>query len=112
MADKFAAIVYPVKDLDKAKAVFTALLGATPAQDEPYYVGWTVDGQNIGLNPRGFDQGMTGPVPYVDVADLPARIDALVAAGATLAQEPTDVGGGVRIATVLDPDGNVIGLRG
>ncbi|GAA1936593.1 VOC family protein [Kitasatospora viridis] len=112
MADNFKAIIYPVKDLEKAKALFTTLLGAQPDQDAPYYVGWTIDGQNIGLNPHGFDQGMTGPVPYVDVADLEARIDALTAAGASVRQQPTDVGGGLRIATVEDADGNIIGLRG
>lgn len=112
MADNFKAIIYPVKDLDRAKALFTTLLGAPPEQDAPYYVGWSIDGQNIGLNPHGFDQGMTGPVPYVDVADIQARLDALVAGGASIVQEPTDVGGGLRIATVKDADGNVIGLRG
>lgn len=112
MADNFKAIIYPVKDLEKAKALFTALLGAPPEQDAPYYVGWSIDGQNIGLNPHGFDQGMTGPVPYVDVTDIKARLDALVAAGASVVQEPTDVGGGLQIASVKDADGNVIGLRG
>ena len=108
MADNFKAIIYPVKDLAAAKA----LLGAPPDQDAPYYVGWSIDGQDIGLNPHGFDQGMTGPVPYVDVADIEGRLDALVAAGASIVQEPTDVGGGRRIATVRDVDGNTIGLRG
>ncbi|RAG85831.1 glyoxalase [Streptacidiphilus pinicola] len=112
MADNFKAIIYPTKDLEQAKALFTTLLGEPPAQDTPYYVGWTVDGQNIGLNPHGFEQGMTGPVPYVDVDDIRARFDALVAAGAGVLQEPTDVGGGAQIATVKDADGNVIGLRG
>ena len=112
MADNFKAIIYPVKDLAKATAVFTALLGAAPEQDAPYYVGWTVDGQNIGLNPHGFDQGMTGPVPYVDVADIKTRLEALLAAGASVVQDISDVGGGVQIASVKDADGNVIGLRG
>jgi predicted enzyme related to lactoylglutathione lyase len=112
MADNFKAIIYPVRDLGKAKALFTTLLGATPDQDAPYYVGWSIDGQAIGLNPHGFDQGMSGPVPYVDVDDIKERLDALVAAGASVVQEPTDVGGGLRIATVKDTDGNIIGLRG
>jgi predicted enzyme related to lactoylglutathione lyase len=112
MADNFKAIIYPVKDLAAAKALFAALLGAPPDQDAPYYVGWSIDGQDIGLNPHGFDQGMTGPVPYVDVADIKGRLDALVAAGASVVQEPTDVGGGRRIAMVKSVDGNTIGLRG
>lgn len=111
MADNFKAIIYPVKDVEKAKAIFATLLGTAPEQDTPYYVGWTIGGQNIGLNPNGFDQGMTGPIPYVDVDDIKARFDALVEAGATVLQEPTDVGGGAQIATVKDADGNTIGLR-
>jgi hypothetical protein len=31
-------------------------------------------------------------------------------AGATLAGEPQDIGGGTRIATVTDADGNTLGL--
>jgi predicted enzyme related to lactoylglutathione lyase len=112
MADNFKAVIYPVKDLEKTKALFTALLGAPPAHEAPYYVGWSIEGQDIGLNPHGFEQGMTGPVPYVDVADLEERLEALVAAGASVVQGITDVGGGARIASVKDLDGNVIGLRG
>ncbi|HET9172211.1 MAG TPA: VOC family protein [Actinospica sp.] len=112
MADNFKAVIYPVRDLEKAKALFTALLGAPPEQDAPYYVGWSIDGQNIGLNPHGFDQGMTGPVPYVDVDEIRGRVAALEAAGATVLQQPADVGGGLHIATLKDADGNVIGLRG
>ena len=48
-----STIVYPVRDLAGAKAVFTAFLGTPPATDTPYYVGFTVDGQEIGLDPHG-----------------------------------------------------------
>ncbi|HEX4790847.1 MAG TPA: VOC family protein [Actinospica sp.] len=112
MADNFKAIIYPVRDVQAAKALFTALLGTPPVHEAPYYVGWSIDGQDVGLNPNGFDQGMTGPVPYVDVPDIKARLDALVAAGASVVQDVTDVGGGAQIASVKDADGNIIGLRG
>jgi predicted enzyme related to lactoylglutathione lyase len=112
MADNFTAIIFPTRDAEKAKALFTALLGTPPAHEAPYYIGWSIDGQDIGLNPSGFDQGMTGPVPYVDVADIKSRLDALVAAGATVVQDVTDVGGGAQIASVKDADGNIIGIRG
>jgi predicted enzyme related to lactoylglutathione lyase len=111
MADNVKTIIYPVKDVDKAKALFTTLLGTPPAYEQPYYVGWNIDGMDIGLDPHGFKQGMTGPVAYVQVADIKARLDALVAAGASIMQEIRDVGGGLLIATVKDADGNVLGLR-
>ncbi len=104
-------VLYPVKDIDKAKAVFTALFGSDPHVDSPYYVGYSVDGSEIGLVPDGHNQGMTGPVPFFDVDDISATIAALQAAGAKVVQEPTNVGGGLLVAKVLDDDGNDIGLR-
>jgi len=104
-------VIFPVKDLDRSKAVFTALLGAAPDMDEPYYVSFTAaDGQHLGLNPRGHDEGMAGPVGYWHVDDIAASLAALIEAGADAGQPVTDVGPGRRIATVTDPDGNVIGL--
>ncbi len=104
-------VLYPVKDLDKAKALFAALFGAEPHADAPYYVGFSVDGAEIGLVPNGHDQGMTGPVPFFDVDDVSVTLGALQAAGAKVVQEPTAVGGGLLVAKVMDADGNEIGLR-
>jgi predicted enzyme related to lactoylglutathione lyase len=104
-------VLYPVKDPDKAKAIFTALFGAEPHVDSPYYVGFSVDGDEIGLVPNGHDQGMTGPIPYYEVEDINATISALEAAGGQVVQQPTDVGAGLLVAKVSDADGNDIGLR-
>ena len=104
------SIVYPVRDLDAAKAIHTALLGTEPHTDQPYYVGFNVGGVEIGLNPHGFESGPTVPVPYILVTELDAAITEVQKAGATLAGEPHDVGGGTRIATVTDGDGNTLGL--
>jgi predicted enzyme related to lactoylglutathione lyase len=104
-------VLYPVNDLDRAKGLFTALFGADPHVDSPYYVGFSVSGAEIGLLPDGPSQGMTGPVPFYDVDDISATLGALQAAGAQIVQEPTDVGSGLLVAKVSDPDGNDIGLR-
>lgn len=103
-------IIIPVRDLAAAKALYGTLLGAEPYMDEPYYVGFTAAGQDLGLDPKGFDKGMTGPVAYHHVTDIEAAVERLVAAGATVGQEVKDVGGGKLIASVSDADGNVIGL--
>lgn len=103
-------IVYPVKDLDRAKALFRALLEVEPYADEPYYVGFKDAGQDVGLDPNGHAQGMTGPVPYWHVDDIRARLAALLEAGAELLQDVRDVGGGRLIASVKDADGNLVGL--
>jgi predicted enzyme related to lactoylglutathione lyase len=104
------SIVSPVRDLDAAKAIYTALLGTEPHTDQPYYVGFNVGGVEIGLNPQGHQQGMTAPVPMIHVADIDAALAEVQKAGATLADAPHDVGGGTRIATVTDADGNTLGL--
>lgn len=103
-------IIFPVKDLDQAKALYGTLLGVEPYVDEAYYVGFRVDGQEIGLDPNGHDKGMTGPVGYMEVDDIQKHIDDLVEVGAEVKQEPTDVGGGKLIARLKDADGNPIGL--
>jgi len=100
-------VVYPIKDLAKAKALFTALLGVEPYVDAPYYVGYKVAGQDIGLDPNGHQHGMT---PYYQVDDIKQSLQALLDAGATRVQDVTDVGGGKLIAVVKDTEGNIIGL--
>jgi predicted enzyme related to lactoylglutathione lyase len=103
-------VLHPVSDLETAKAVYAALLGAPPRTDEPYYVGFEADGQHIGLVPGGGPQGMTSPVAYWHVPDIEAKLAEVSAAGATVKEPVRDVGGGRLVATVTDPDGNVLGL--
>ncbi|HEY3504285.1 MAG TPA: VOC family protein [Actinocatenispora sp.] len=110
MSDGMTTILYPVTDLDAAKATFRALLGVEPAQDTPYYVGFEVGGQTIGLDPGGHQRGMRGGVGYVEVDDIAGRLQALLAAGAETVEDVHDVGGGKLIASVRDADGNVLGL--
>jgi len=103
-------VLHPVSDLAKAKPVYAALLGVAPMADESYYVGFEVAGQHIGLLPGGGAQGMTAPVAYWHVADIEAKLAEVTAAGATVKEAARDVGGGRLVATVTDPDGNVLGL--
>ncbi|MEU7964857.1 VOC family protein [Streptomyces sp. NPDC049097] len=110
MTTGLTTIIYPVKDLEAAKAVFRALLDVEPYADQPYYVGFRAAGQELGLDPNGHAKGVTGPVPYWQVPDLRARLAALLDAGAELLQDVQDVGGGKLIASVRDADGNLVGL--
>ena len=103
-------LIYPVADLSAAKQVFTTLLGTEPHTDESYYVGYSVDGQEIALDPNGHRKGLTGATPYWSVDDLEATVAALTAAGATVSQQPTAVGGGRTVAVLSDVDGNMIGV--
>jgi predicted enzyme related to lactoylglutathione lyase len=103
-------VLHPVSDLAAAKAVYSALLGMEPQADSSYYVGYEAAGQQIGLVPGGGPQGMTSPVAYWHVADIEAKLAEVTAAGATLKDPARDVGNGRLVATVTDPDGNVLGL--
>jgi predicted enzyme related to lactoylglutathione lyase len=104
-------VLYPVKDTEKARSLFTTLLGTEPHVDSPYYVGFDADGAEIGLLPGGHTQGMTGPIAFFDVDDIAATLGAMKSAGAEVTQDPTDVGAGLLVAKVRDSEGNDIGLR-
>ena len=103
-------VLHPVSDLAAAKEVYAALLGVRPQTDDTYYVGFEAEGQHIGLVPGGGPQGMTSPVAYWLVGDIEAKLAEVTAAGATVKDPVRDVGGGRLVATVTDPDGNVLGL--
>jgi predicted enzyme related to lactoylglutathione lyase len=108
MGPTIRSMVIPVSDLDAAKAIYTALLGA-PHTDQPYYVGYNVDGFEVSLAP-GDVAG--GPVVNADVEDLDATQATLLAAGATERSAPRQVAPEARVCVLADADGNPIGLRG
>ena len=100
-------LLYPAGDIAAAKKLFGVLLGTEPYADAPYYVGFRVDDLEIGL--AGTQSA--GAVAYWDVDDLEGRLQELVDAGWQAEQAITPVGGGMRVATVKDANGNVVGLR-
>src|SRR5580700_1802106 len=100
-------VLHPVTDLERAKPVYTALLGVEPTSDSAYYVGYEAGGQQIGLVPNS---GMTSPVAHWHVADIEAKLAEVTSAGGTLKDAPRDVGGGRLVARFTDADGNVLGL--
>ena len=73
-------------------------------------LGFEAAGQHVGLVPGGGSRGMTSPVAYWHVPDLETKLAEVTAAGATVKEPAHDVGGGRLVATVTDPDGNVLGL--
>ena len=103
-------VLHPVSDVDKSKAVYSALLGLDPQADSAYYVGFDAAGQHIGLVPGSGPESMTSPVTYWHVSDIEAKLAEVTAAGGTVKDKPRDVGGGRLVATFTDLDGNVLGL--
>ncbi|HWA24291.1 MAG TPA: VOC family protein [Lacunisphaera sp.] len=103
--------LYPSPDLARAKAWYQEALGMAPYFDEPFYVGFNVGGFELGLVPDApCAASPSGVVAMWGVADVAAECDRLHSLGATVHEEPKDVGGGITVASVLDPFGNILGL--
>jgi len=98
-------VIYPAPDLAASKAWYTALLGVDPYFDEPFYVGFDVGGYELGLGPRT-DVAET----YWGVTELDGADSGLLAAGAAPRSPVTEVGGGIRVATVVEPGGAALGI--
>jgi predicted enzyme related to lactoylglutathione lyase len=100
---------YPAPDLARGKAWYSKVLGQQPYFDEPFYVGFAVGGFELGLIPDG-TPGQAGSQVFWGVADAAAELTRLVALGAAIHEDVKDVGGGIKVASVLDPFGNVFGV--
>ncbi|GAA1650757.1 VOC family protein [Nonomuraea maheshkhaliensis] len=109
-AQGIKTVLHPVSDIEAAKAVYAALLGFQPQIDDPYYVGFECDNEQIGLVPGGKTEDLSSPTVYWQVDDIDAKLAEVTAAGATVKSAPRKVGGTRVVATFTDPDGNVLGL--
>ena len=111
MLQGLRTVIYKVPDLDAAKAWYSRILGVAPYFSEPFYAGFQVGGFELGLDP---DMGTAVPggaiVAYWGVADADAELARMLAQGAQAHEPVTEVGGGIRVAAVKDPFGNVFGV--
>jgi predicted enzyme related to lactoylglutathione lyase len=104
-------VIYRVKDLDAAKVFYTKILGFSPYFDEVFYVGYAVAGYELGLQSYESDDHAANNVEtYWGVDDIQKAYNQLVTEGAMPHLEPNEVGGGIWVAHVKDPSGNVFGL--
>lgn len=99
----------PVTDLACAKAWYGDVFGAAPYFDQPFYVGFAIGGFELGLVPDG-TPGIDGAVVYWGVDGIDAEVERIVGLGAAVHEAVQDVGGGIRVAELRDPFGNVLGL--
>jgi len=104
--------IYRAPDLDKAKAWYARVLGIAPYFDQPFYVGFSVGGYELGLDPDESAPlaGSGGVIVYWGVSDATAAWERLLSLGATERTAVQEVGERIRVATVLDPFGNVLGI--
>jgi predicted enzyme related to lactoylglutathione lyase len=104
-------VIYHVDDLKKAKEWYANVLGIKPYFDEPFYVGFNVGGFELGLDPdmKGISKG-NNVIAYWGVKDAKAAYKMVQELGAKKHSDPREVGGGIIVATVIDPYGNVFGI--
>jgi predicted enzyme related to lactoylglutathione lyase len=101
--------IYPVPDLAAAKRWYTEMLGVAPYFDEPFYVGFSIGGFELGLLPDA-TPGTAGPQPLWGVADIASAHSRLIRLGASPLEPITDVGSSIKVAAVVDPFGNRFGI--
>lgn len=112
MVKGLGTVIYHVPDLDQAKAWYSAAFEQAPYFDQPFYVGFNIAGYELGLDPNQ-SVGKAGPggsVAYWRVADIEAAIRHFATTGAGVVAPVQDVGEGIKVATITDPFGNLIGL--
>jgi len=104
-------IVYHVNDLTKAKAWFEQVFGILPYFDEPFYVGYTVGGFELGLDPDPTDYTAgNNSITYWGVEDIEVCFTKIKSLDVQIHEEPKNVGGAIWVGSIYDPFGNVIGL--
>jgi predicted enzyme related to lactoylglutathione lyase len=105
-------VIYHASDLDQAKAWYSFVLGIQPYFDQPFYVGFNVGGYELGLDPDAATTpgGKGGAVTYWGVVDIQATFDRLISLGAVERSAVQEVGDGIRVATLFDPFGNILGI--
>jgi predicted enzyme related to lactoylglutathione lyase len=110
MVQGLRSAIYPVADLAAAKAWYARLLDAAPYFDESFYVGFNVGGFELGLIPDGSRPGTAGVRAYWGVSDAAKAFARLLEMGATSHEPVMDVGGGIKVASVVDPFGNTFSV--
>jgi predicted enzyme related to lactoylglutathione lyase len=104
--------IYPVADVNKAKAWYAEAFGVAPYFDQPFYVGFNIGGFELGLMPAEAhaQPGLGGVGVYWGVADAQQAVDRLLKLGASALSPIQDVGEGIKTATLKDPFGNALGI--
>ena len=110
MFKKLRTVIYTAPDISAAKDWYIQATGIQPYFDEPFYVGFDINGCELGLDPNASGGPGNQTISYWAVDDTEAASKKLVSIGGTLVQPKTNVGGEIFVAIVADPFGNNIGL--
>ena len=103
--------IYQVADLDAAKSWYSKAFNTEPYFDEPFYVGFSIHGYELGLLPdKTAGQKLPSVLTYWGVENIQQEYDRLISLGATSHEAPNNVGGELMVATLFDPWQNIVGL--
>lgn len=104
--------IYKVGNLSQATEWYSKVFETEPYFNEPYYVGFNIGGFELGLqqedNPT--TEKPESVLTYWGVEDIDKEFNRLIALGASEHEKPTGVGGELKVASLKDPWGNIIGL--
>jgi predicted enzyme related to lactoylglutathione lyase len=105
-------VIIFTEHMAKMASFYQEALQLGPFESSPSHLG-----QQVGHVYFGFDQvegvgdsSEAGVTLWFTVNDLQATFDRLVSVGAKVRYPPTEKPWGARLASVYDPDGNVLGL--
>ena len=112
MVKGLGTVIYHVTDLERAKAWYSVAFQENPYFDQPFYVGFNIAGYELGLDPNQAvtKAGRGGSVAYWRVAEIESSVRHFSTVGAAVVAPVQEVGDGIKVATVTDPFGNMIGL--
>lgn len=111
MLKKLRTVIYHVNDIEKARQWYIRITGIQPYFDEPFYVGFDINGFELGLDPDNTDiQKGNNSIAYWSVDDIEKAVEIFTNNGAVVVSPVQNVGGNISVAIVRDPFGNHVGL--
>ena len=106
-------VVYHANDLEKAKQWYNGILNTQPVFDSPFTLIYNVGDCSLSLakDPNPISENKDRPEIYWEVDDIESVYKKLIDSGAQT-HTPLKSIMNIRIAKVIDPFGNIIGLTG
>jgi predicted enzyme related to lactoylglutathione lyase len=111
MLKELKSSIYHVADLEAAKKWYSDTFEISPYFDEPFYVGFSIGGSELGLDPDGsaFSPGNQS-IAYWKTEDIRADFEKFRTKNVEIHEDVHAVGGNILVGCIKDPFGNVIGL--
>ncbi|MGY2079957.1 VOC family protein [Modestobacter sp. SYSU DS0657] len=106
-------------DPERLRDFYVAALGAqvverTPPEDDgdpPFFLSLRIGDSTLGLIREAEPPAGNRVLLGIDVPDVDALLDAVRSHGGSVTGGPTNMAWGMRVAHVLDPDGNPVNLQ-